>query len=59
LGGAVAVHVAASNQIKSLVGLVVIDVVEGTALASLEHMHLILQRRPSHFASEEEAIEWR
>lgn len=58
LGGAVAVRVAAMEQIPSLVGVVVVDVVEGTALASLEHMHRILASRPKFFATEEEAVHW-
>ena len=32
MGGAIAVHVAASKLLKTLVGLVVIDVVEGMCL---------------------------
>jgi hypothetical protein len=40
-------------------GLVVIDVVEGTALSALPHMHAILQHRPKQFASLDEAILWR
>jgi hypothetical protein len=37
-----------------LAALVVIDVVEGTALASLEHMRASLQTVPTHFATTEE-----
>ena len=36
----------------------VIDVVEGTAMASLKHMGTILERRPSRFRSYDEAIDW-
>lgn len=35
MGGAIAVHAAASQRIHSLAGLVVVDVVEGTALQVL------------------------
>lgn len=36
----------------------VIDVVEGTAMASLKHMGAILERRPSRFRSYKDAIHW-
>ncbi|RLN92705.1 hypothetical protein BBJ28_00017793 [Nothophytophthora sp. Chile5] len=58
LGGAVAVRVAATGQATSLVGVMVIDVVEGTALASLKHMGVILDKRPSRFRSYKDAIHW-
>lgn len=40
MGGAIAVHVGASGKIPTLCGLIVIDVVEGTAVASLPHMQV-------------------
>ncbi|XP_075496598.1 uncharacterized protein LOC142533648 isoform X2 [Primulina tabacum] len=58
MGGSVAVHVAAKKALPSLAGLVVIDVVEGTALASLIHMQKILSNRMQHFSTIEKAIEW-
>lgn len=58
LGGAVAVHSAAKRKIPTLAGLIVLDVVEGTALASLVHMQKVLSNRPQHFFSIEKAIEW-
>ncbi|KAL5559861.1 hypothetical protein UlMin_036072 [Ulmus minor] len=58
MGGSVAVHVAAKKAISRLAGLVVVDVVEGTALASLIHMQKILSSRVQHFSSIEKAIEW-
>ncbi|XP_073314370.1 uncharacterized protein [Primulina huaijiensis] len=58
MGGSVAVHVAAKKVLPSLAGLVVIDVVEGTALASLIHMQKILSNRMQHFSTIEKAIEW-
>ena len=48
----------ALQAIPSLEGLVVIDVVEGTALASLPHMSAILARRPPSFPSLRVALEW-
>ncbi|GAV68736.1 Abhydrolase_6 domain-containing protein, partial [Cephalotus follicularis] len=58
MGGSVAVHVAAKKTLPSLAGLVVVDVVEGTAMASLVHMQKILSSRMQHFSSIEKAIEW-
>ncbi|TDH68130.1 hypothetical protein CCR75_008903 [Bremia lactucae] len=58
LGGAIAVRVAATGKVPSLVGVMVIDVVEGTAMASLKHMGTILERRPSRFCSYKDAIHW-
>ncbi|PQQ02148.1 protein phosphatase methylesterase 1 [Prunus yedoensis var. nudiflora] len=58
MGGSVAVHIAAKRALSSLAGLVVVDVVEGTALASLIHMQKILSSRVHHFSSIEKAIEW-
>lgn len=42
----------------TLEGLVVIDVVEGTAIASLPHMSGVLARRPPSFPSLRVALEW-
>ncbi|GAB2239844.1 hypothetical protein Droror1_Dr00020362 [Drosera rotundifolia] len=58
MGGSVAVHVAAKRSFSNLAGLIVVDVVEGTALASLSHMQKILSSRMQHFSSVEKAIEW-
>lgn len=58
MGGAVAVHVAHSDQLSSVVGLVVIDVVEGTALGALASMQSFLRGRPQTFISVEDAIRW-
>ncbi|KAK4256217.1 hypothetical protein QN277_009111 [Acacia crassicarpa] len=58
MGGSVAVHVAARKSLPSLAGLVVVDVVEGTAMNSLVHMQKILSGRMQHFQSIEKAIEW-
>lgn len=58
MGGAIAVHTAERNLIPSLAGLIVIDVVEGTALEALASMQGFLRGRPSVFRSLEHAIEW-
>nr|CAG4636247.1 EOG090X07NZ [Eubosmina coregoni]SVE69851.1 EOG090X07NZ [Eubosmina coregoni] len=58
MGGAVAVHAAATEQLPTLAGLIVIDVVEGTAMEALASMQSFLRSRPKHFPSLEQAIEW-
>ncbi|XP_047980751.1 protein phosphatase methylesterase 1 [Salvia hispanica] len=58
MGGALAVNIAAKKVLPSLAALVVVDVVEGTAMASLMHMQQILSNRMQHFSSIEKAIEW-
>ncbi|XP_026477421.1 protein phosphatase methylesterase 1-like [Ctenocephalides felis] len=59
MGGAIAVHIASQRLLDTcLIGLSVIDVVEGTALDALASMQSFLRSRPSHFKSVEHAIEW-
>uniref|UniRef100_A0A668UZA5 Protein phosphatase methylesterase 1 n=1 Tax=Oreochromis aureus TaxID=47969 RepID=A0A668UZA5_OREAU len=58
MGGAIAVHTATANHIPSLLGLCVIDVVEGTAMDALNSMQNFLRSRPKTFKSLENAIEW-
>ncbi|XP_008795303.1 probable protein phosphatase methylesterase 1 [Phoenix dactylifera] len=58
MGGSVAVHVAASKAMANVHGLVVVDVVEGTAMASLVHMQKILSNRMQYFPTIEKAVEW-
>lgn len=58
MGGAIAVRLAAARPLPSLVGLVVIDVVEGTAMAALPHMSNWLSDRTRAFASVEKAIRY-
>ncbi|XP_067112699.1 protein phosphatase methylesterase 1 [Osmerus mordax] len=58
MGGAIAVHTAVANHLPSLLGLCVIDVVEGTAMDALNSMQNFLRSRPKTFKSVENAIEW-
>lgn len=58
MGGAIAARVAAERLIQNLVGLVVVDVVEGTALSALPYMSTWLQNRPSSFTTIEKAIRY-
>jgi protein phosphatase methylesterase 1 len=67
MSGAIAVKACAAAATTSsssspafpgLAGCVVVDVVEGTALAALPHMRAVLAARPQGFASPEEAARW-
>lgn len=61
MGGAIATHASLQDSdllVKNLSGLVVIDVVEGTALEALSGMQGILRSRPTIFTTLEKAIEW-
>jgi len=59
LGGAVATEIAASGQLGAqLVGFLVLDVVEGSAIEALGHMRTYLSSRPASFASVDAAVEW-
>ncbi|TNN31879.1 Protein phosphatase methylesterase 1 [Liparis tanakae] len=58
VGGAIAVHAAANMVLPTLVGLVVIDVVEGSATEALHTIQDFLKERPRAFRSMEHAIEW-
>lgn len=60
MGGGLAVQVAIDPSIRERIkGLIVIDVVEGTALESLHVMTNVLKKRPLHFFDYQEAIDWR
>ncbi|VVC28432.1 Protein phosphatase methylesterase, eukaryotic,Alpha/beta hydrolase fold-1,Alpha/Beta [Cinara cedri] len=59
LGGAVAVNIASTAESDlPIIGLVVIDVVEGSAMESLASMQSFLRSRPKSFKSLHEAIAW-
>ena len=57
MGGALAALLAEAG-VPGLLGLVVEDVVEGTAMEALAGMHSVLQNRPKQFQSVEQAVEW-
>lgn len=56
LGGSIAVEVC--RLYDNISALVVIDIVEGTAMSALSSMQTVLQSRPSRFATVEDAIRW-
>lgn len=58
MGGAISVHITDMELIPSLIGVTVIDVVEGTAMEALASMQSFLRSRPSHFKTIQQAIEW-
>ncbi|EPT29626.1 chain a, pp2a-specific methylesterase apo form (pme), putative [Toxoplasma gondii ME49] len=58
MGGAIATRIAASGKLPALHGLVVVDVVEGTAMAALPHMASFIKRLPTVFTSPREAVCW-
>lgn len=57
MGGALAVHVASDPRVRA-VGVVVLDVVEGTAIAALGNMTAVLDHRPNTFPTVQAAIHW-
>jgi len=58
MGGAVAVNLANSGRLRHVDGLVVLDVVEGTALLNLPHMTSFIQNRPTSFKSLVAAVDY-
>uniref|UniRef100_A0A8C1Y1B4 Protein phosphatase methylesterase 1 n=1 Tax=Cyprinus carpio TaxID=7962 RepID=A0A8C1Y1B4_CYPCA len=58
VGGAIAVHAAGGALLPSVLGLVAIDVVEGSAMEVLHSMQNFLKGRPKSFKSIDHAIEW-
>ncbi|OMP87457.1 Protein phosphatase methylesterase 1 [Diplodia seriata] len=62
LGGAVVVEAAKSGVLPggaaTVMGYAVLDVVEGSAIDALKHMHTYLSTRPSIFPSPDAAIDW-
>ena len=57
LGAALAVHLANSKQLP-VCGLVMVDLVEGTAVESLVHMRAVVESRPVAFQSPAAAVQW-
>ncbi|PVI08201.1 protein phosphatase methylesteras-like protein 1 [Periconia macrospinosa] len=59
LGGAVVTHAANEGVLGSkLMGYAVLDVVEGSAMETIQHMQTYLANRPKSFATLAAAIEW-
>uniref|UniRef100_UPI0037E8A02A protein phosphatase methylesterase 1-like n=1 Tax=Semicossyphus pulcher TaxID=241346 RepID=UPI0037E8A02A len=58
VGGAIAVNTASNMLLPTTVGLVAIDVVEGSAMEALHSIQNFLKGRPKSFKSMDQAIEW-
>ncbi|KAJ3217442.1 hypothetical protein HDU67_007912 [Dinochytrium kinnereticum] len=59
LGAAVVVEAATTpGMIKNIAGVVAVDVVEGTALESLQYMRSVIRSRPMSFKTIEDCISW-
>jgi len=58
MGGSVVVNVACKRVLKTIIGVSVLDVVEGSAMDALSSMTKILSSRPKRFNSAEQAIMW-
>ncbi|CAG9331534.1 unnamed protein product [Blepharisma stoltei] len=60
MGGAIASKAALEDHKrgKGVMGLIVLDVVEGSAIDALPHMDNIISQRPRTFQSLEQAIQW-
>lgn len=58
IGGAVVSHVAKNQLLPNILGCVVLDIVEGSAINSFSTMMYHLLRRPKIFNSIQEGIDW-
>lgn len=60
MGGTAVVHACPLLIEKKyrVAGVAVLDVVEGSAIEALPHMHKLLESRPDGFASQEAAVQW-
>ncbi|KAJ2081926.1 Protein phosphatase methylesterase 1 [Coemansia sp. RSA 988] len=58
MGGAVAAHVVKERRITNVLGLVLIDIVEGSAMDSLSAIPTFINARPQSFTSIGSAIQW-
>ncbi|KAJ2544339.1 Protein phosphatase methylesterase 1 [Coemansia sp. RSA 1853] len=58
MGGAIAAHAVSSKRIQNVRGLILIDIVEGSAMDSLSAIPMFINARPKTFDSVENAIYW-
>lgn len=60
LGGAVVARALSGNKPAQsrISGVIIVDIVEGTALLSLSHMNEYLKKRPNYFPEREDAVAW-
>ncbi|KAG0341729.1 Protein with carboxyl methyl esterase activity [Podila humilis] len=58
MGGAVVCEAASRGMIPNLIGVAILDIVEGIAIETLSHLHGWLERRPNNFRSIDRVIQW-
>ncbi|KAF9115793.1 Conserved oligomeric Golgi complex subunit 2 [Mortierella sp. AM989] len=58
MGGAVVSEAASRGMIQNLIGIAILDVVEGVAIETLSHLNGWLERRPSMFRSLDKVVQW-
>lgn len=59
LGGSVITTAASTGRLPAhIIGAVLLDIVEGSAVEALQSMNMILNSRPKSFATLEKGIEW-
>ncbi|KAJ1926118.1 Protein phosphatase methylesterase 1, partial [Linderina macrospora] len=58
MGGAVVAHVAKSKRLPHILGLALVDIVEGSAMDSLPSIPMFISQRPQSFKTVESAIAW-
>ncbi|KAG0364999.1 Protein with carboxyl methyl esterase activity [Mortierella sp. AD032] len=58
MGGAVVSEAASRRMIPNLIGVAVLDIVEGVAIETLTNMHGWLERRPVNFRSLDKVVQW-
>lgn len=59
MGGAIAVRTALTKKLRNLSGIIVVDVVEGTAMEALPSMGAVIDSMPSSFDDLSDAINWK
>ncbi|KAG0053488.1 Conserved oligomeric Golgi complex subunit 2 [Gryganskiella cystojenkinii] len=58
MGGAVVAEAASRGMISNVLGVAVLDIVEGVAIETLANMNGWLERRPNGFRSLDKVIQW-
>ncbi|KAF9301235.1 Protein phosphatase methylesterase 1 [Mortierella antarctica] len=58
MGGSVVCEAASRGMIPNLIGVAVLDIVEGIAIETLSHLHGWLERRPNSFRSIDRVVQW-
>ncbi|KAF9428440.1 Protein with carboxyl methyl esterase activity [Podila epigama] len=58
LGGSVVCEAASRGLLSNLIGVAILDIVEGIAIETLSHLHGWLERRPNSFRSIDRVVQW-